>query len=201
MAGVGINGNNPPQELPGQAAANAALAAPVSNNPTFSMSPAGLLEYCERQMSSINSQFNEQVAGLQQMNSDSTMLGGLKSAISGIGANGLTGSDADNATYDSIDAQINNALAIAQGENNSQLAASLTSIKTNFEAGGKAVSASEVTDVSNSIDTAMSNITANQQVAMINVGQVANDMNSILTQTTQMLQGMEQTQLKIAGNA
>jgi hypothetical protein len=177
------------------------------------MSPAGVLEYCEAQMSSINSQFDQQVEGLQQMNSDSTMLGQIKSAISGVGPNGLNmapagGNPGDEATWSTIDGQINSAIAVATKENNSQLVASLNGIKTTFETDGTSdggtdhvVSPNEITDISNAIDTATSNITANQQVAMINVGQVANDMNSILTQTTQIMQGMEQTQLKIAGNA
>jgi multidrug resistance efflux pump len=213
MAGVNVNSNPAPAVPSGQEAYNAELSAPVDVNPIYAMSPSGILEYCEAQMSSINSQFNEQVAGLQQMNNDSTMLGTLKAAISGVGPNGLnmapTGSNpSDEATWSSIDTQINSDIAVAKQEGNSQLVASLTSIKTTFETDGTTdggtdhvVSPNEITDITNAIDTASSNITANQQIAMTNVNQIASDQNSMLTQMTQMLAGMDQTELKIAGNA
>jgi hypothetical protein len=188
------------------------------SNPAYSMTPAGVLQYCEDQMQSINAQFNAQVEGVSSMNKDSQLIGNLKSQLAayesgGINydttANGGQGApnvtDGGNANYDTIEASIQAAIGQANAEGNTGLVNSLTQIQTTFasnNSGGadKVVNPSEITSMCDQLDTAASGVTSNQQVAMITVGQIANTLNSVMTQMSQIIQGMDQTTLKIASN-
>jgi hypothetical protein len=213
-----VNGINPntPQIDPGVAAAQAAGLSGAG--PTYSMTPQGVLAYCEDQMQSINAQFNEQVEGIQSMNNDSTMIGNLKAAFSQYSTDGINydptansnqggpnETTAGDANYNALDSQLNSAIAQAQQEGNTSLVSSLTAAKNTFETNGtggsdKIVSASDITSICNALDTAASGVTSNQQVSMITVGQIANTLNSVMTQMSQIIQGMDQTTLKIASN-
>jgi len=182
-------------------------------NPVYAMSPQGVLAYCEDQMQSINAQFNEQVEGIQKSNNSSTLIGNLKSELASYEAGGINWDPtaANNAgapkdtgmtdTYTKIDNDINTAIGEAQASGDTGLVASLQSIKATFENGGdSSVSPQEITSMCDGLDSAASTVTSNQQVSMITVGQIANTLNSVMTQMSQIIQGMDQTSLKIAGN-
>ncbi len=199
----------------------AAPADEVSgSNPIYSMTPAGVLQYCEDQMQSINAQFNQQVQGVSGMNNDSTTLGNLKSMLVPFESGGINysstangGSGGGNVTpdgdksYAAIEAAIQQAIDNAQQANppNTSLLATLNSIQATFSAnpGGQPdeiVSPDDITSMCGQLDTAASTVTSDQQVAMITVGQIANTLNSVMTQMSQIIQGMDQTTLKIASN-